>query len=148
NRARDQAMQLSQAAERRVAELRQSLQKEYDRAETLVGELARARRDLETQLALSSKADNATVRVKKAAENATPELRQPLKKEREQAEASAPGRESTLAQVAEVAATEQPAVAEAHGSPEAARLMTLARALLVQGDIGAARIVLEHAVGT
>jgi TPR repeat protein len=46
------------------------------------------------------------------------------------------------------AATEQPAVAEAQGSPEAARLLARAGALLRQGDIGAARIVLERALET
>ena len=52
----DEAAQRKQAAENATAELRQSLQKEHDRAEALAGELAKARRDLETQVALSSKA--------------------------------------------------------------------------------------------
>ncbi|SEE50720.1 hypothetical protein [Bradyrhizobium erythrophlei] len=142
----DEAMQAKRVAETATAELRQSLKTEHDRAEALTGELARARRDLETQLALSSKASDEAVQVKKAAKSATAGLRQSLKKERDQAEA--PGREPTLTQVAEAAATEQPTVAEAQGGPEAARLLALASALLGQGDIGAARIVLEHAVET
>jgi len=54
--ANEQTAQLSQAAETATAELRQALQKERDRAEALAGELAKARRDIETQLALPSKA--------------------------------------------------------------------------------------------
>ncbi|WP_029085696.1 hypothetical protein [Bradyrhizobium sp. th.b2] len=146
NKARDQATQLSQAAESGMAELRQSLQKEHDRAEALAGELAKARRDIETQLALPNKARDQAAQRNQAAEKATPELRQSLKQER--AEAPAPGRETTPTQATMVAATEQPAIAEAQGGPEVARLLARASALLVQGDIGAARIVLEHAVGT
>ncbi|MGY4286181.1 chromosome segregation ATPase [Bradyrhizobium sp. LM2.7] len=167
NKARDQATQLSQSTESGMAELRQSLQKEHDRAKALTGELVKARRDLDTHLALSSKAGEEAVQVKKAAESATAELRQSLKKERDRAEAPAPGREPTqpaiarieverasnrqiaqVAQAAEAAATEQPAISEAQGSPEATRLLARASALLGQGDIGAARIVLERAVET
>ncbi|UGY22009.1 hypothetical protein HU675_0028870 [Bradyrhizobium septentrionale] len=146
NKARDQATQLSQAAESGMAELRQSLQKEHDRAEALAGELAKARRDIETQLALPSKARDQAAQRNQAAEKATPELRQSLKQER--AEAPTPGRETTPTQATMVAAMEQPAVAEAQGGPEAARLLARASALLGQGDIGAARIVLERAVET
>ncbi len=117
-------------------------------AEALTGELARVRGELETQLALSSKAGGGALQVKKAAEGATAELRQSLKKERDTAEVPAPGHKPTLMQAAEAAATEQPTIAEAQGDPEVARLLARASALLVQGDIGAARIVLEHAVGT
>ena len=48
----------------------------------------------------------------------------------------------------EAAATAQPPAAEAQGSPEATRLIARARALLGQGNIGAARIVLERAAET
>ena len=48
-----------------------------------------------------------------------------------------------MTQAAEAAATEQTAAAEAQGGPEAARLLARASALLGQGNIGAARIVLE-----
>ena len=88
SKARDQAAQLKQAAEKATAALRQSLKTEHDRAEALTGELAKARRDLETQLALSSKAgDEAAQRRSKAAESATAELRQSLQKEHDRAEA-------------------------------------------------------------
>jgi hypothetical protein len=147
SKASDEATQAKKAAESVRAELRQSLKKEHDRAEALTGELARVREELQTQLALSSKAGGGTMQVKKVAKGATAELRQSLK-ERDTARAPAPGHELTLIQAAEAAATEQPKLAEAQGDPEVARLLARASALLVQGDIGAARIVLEHAVGT
>jgi hypothetical protein len=43
------------------------------------------------------------------------------------------------------AATEPPKAVEAQGNAEAAKLIARARALLGQGNIGAARIVLERA---
>src|SRR5260370_22097500 len=55
---------------------------------------------------------------------------------------------SKAAQVIEVAAKAQPAAVEAQGSPETTRLIARARALLGQGNIGAARIVLERAAET
>ena len=87
SKARDQTAQRNQPAEKATAELRQSLKTEHDRAEALTGELAKTRRDLETQLALSSKAGDEAVQVKKAAESATAELRQSLQKEHDRAEA-------------------------------------------------------------
>jgi hypothetical protein len=86
-KARDQAAQQKQAAEKAMASLQQSLKTEHDRAEALTGELAKARRDLETQLALLSNADDETMQAKKAAESATAELRLSLQKERDRAEA-------------------------------------------------------------
>jgi hypothetical protein len=81
----DEAAQLKQAAA--TAELRQSLQREHDRAEALVTELAQARRDLETQVALSSKKGDEAAQLKQAAESATAELGQSLQREHERAEA-------------------------------------------------------------
>src|SRR5204863_211366 len=85
--AGDEAAQVKQTAESATAELRQSLQQEHDRAEALTGELGEARRDIETQLALSSTAGDEAAQVKKTAESATAELRQSLQKERDSAEA-------------------------------------------------------------
>ena len=49
-----------------------------------------ARRDIETQVALASKAgDETRVQLKRTAENATAELRQSLQKEQDRAEALA-----------------------------------------------------------
>ena len=151
-----------------MAELRQSVQKEHDRAEALASELASAQRDIETRVAQSRKTDDGTALVKQAAENAMAELRQSSQKEHDSAEALPRAPESTRRPIgarialertansqinqvkpaAEAAATEQPSAAEAQGSPEAARLLARASALLGQGNIGAARIVLERAVET
>ncbi len=89
SKARDQAAQLKQAAESAMAELRQSLQKEHDRAEALASELARARRDIETQVTLPSKTRDEAAQLKQAAKSPTAELRQSLKKEHDRAEALA-----------------------------------------------------------
>src|SRR5204862_198608 len=70
SKAREEAVQLKPAEERATAALRQSVKTEHDRAEALTGELAKARRDFETQLALSKAGDEAA-QVKKAAESAT-----------------------------------------------------------------------------
>ncbi len=77
----DEAAQLKQAVDSATAELRQSLQQEHDRAEALAMELAKARRDLETQVALSSKKGDEAAQFKQAAESATAELRQSLQRE-------------------------------------------------------------------
>jgi hypothetical protein len=71
----DEVAKLKQAAESATAELRQSLQLEHDRAEALATELAQARRDVETQVALSSKRGDEAAQLKQAAESATAELR-------------------------------------------------------------------------
>src|SRR6266550_2248489 len=83
----DEAAQLKQAVDSATAELRQSLQQEHDRAEALATELAKARRDLETQVALSSKKGDEAAQLKQAAESATAELRQSLQREHDRAEA-------------------------------------------------------------
>ena len=167
-KAGDEAQHLRQAAESTMVELRQSLQQEHDRAEALASELATARRDINTQAALSSKTgDDAAQLEQAAAEGATAELRQSLQREHNRADALAgnlesmrltidgrvavePAANGQTAEVTQAAeATEQqlaaPVAAEAQGSPEATRLIARANALLGQGDIGAARIVLERA---
>src|SRR2546430_16761067 len=74
----DEAAQLKEAVDSATAELRQSLQQEHDRAEALATELAKARRDLETQVALVSKKGDAAAQVKQAAESATADMQQAL----------------------------------------------------------------------
>jgi hypothetical protein len=160
--------QVKQAANSATAELQQSLQKEHDGAEALASELASAQRDIETRMAQSRKTDDGTSQLKQAAENAMAELRQSSQKEHDSAEALPRAPESTRRPIgariaperaansqinqvkpaAEAAATEQPAGAEAQGGPEAARLLARASALLGQGNIGAARVVLERAAET
>jgi hypothetical protein len=108
------------------------------------------------------------VRLKQVAENAMAELRQSLQQERDRTEAMARDLESArrtidgrvalertanshvapATQAVEADASEQPAAAVSQGGPEVARLMARASALLGQGNIGAARIVLERAAET
>ena len=151
-----------------TAKHRQALDEERARSAALKSELATAQRENEMQAAQLRKASEEAGQLKQATERAVAELRQSLQQERDRAEAMArdiesarrtidaratsePAANSSIAkaaQVMEVAATEQPAAAEAQGSPEAARLMARASALLGQGNIGAARIVLERAAET
>jgi hypothetical protein len=148
------------AAESTTAELRHSLQQERGKAEALAQTLARARREIDMYAALAIKASDDAARIK-AAEATTAELRQSLQEERDRAKALAQGLVSTrqlaaqrnapepttvaqVKQVVETAAVEQPA-AEPRDSPDVARLLARASALLNNGNIGAARIVLEHA---
>ena len=100
-----------------TAQHREALEEERARSSRLASELTSARGDLETKVALSNNTVDELAQLRKAAE----------------------------AKAAELAAAEQPVTSELHGAPEAARLTTRARALLAQGNIGAARIVLERA---
>jgi hypothetical protein len=145
---------------------RRALEEEHARSDALASELATARRVIETQGALLLKADDEAVQLKQAAQNAMAELRQSQQKERDRTKATVlesarrwldervtVGRASNReiaqpAQPTETAAKEQPAAAEAQGSPEATRLIARAGALLGQGNIGAARMVLERAAET
>lgn len=164
----DEAAYLKEAAESATAELRQSLQQEHDRAESLASELATARHDLEAQVVLSSKTHDEAAHVKKTAESAAAELRQSLRQEHDRAETLARDLESVRHQIdaritvdhapdgqktqvvpaAEAPATEQPAAGATQGNADAAKLIARASALLGQGNISAARIVLERAAET
>jgi hypothetical protein len=124
--------------------------------------------DNEMQTAQLRKASEETGRIRQATESSIRDLRQSLQQERNRTEAMAQDIESArrtidvratpeptanssiskAAQVIELAAMAQPAAVEAQGSPEATRLIARARALLGQGNISAARIVLERAVET
>jgi hypothetical protein len=157
----DEAAQVKQTAESATAELRQSLQKEHDRAEALAGEPARVQRDLKTQTALSRKIGDEPVQIRQAAETEAADLPQSRQKEGDSAAALARGLESTRRPIdarialeraatsqinqakpaSEAAAAEQPAAAEVKGTPEAAKSLARANALLGQGNIGAGRVV-------
>jgi len=149
---------------------RQALDEERARNAALAGELAAAQREIETQAAQLRKASEEPGKLRQVSESSMTDLRQSLQQERDRTEAmardiasarrtidvrvtpEAPVNSSIskAAQVIEVAATAQPAAEEAQGSgsPEATRLIARARALLGQGNIGAARIVLERAAET
>jgi hypothetical protein len=151
-----------------TAQHRQALDEERARGAALASELATAQREIESQAAQLRKVSDERAQLKQAAESAMAQLRQSLQQERARTEAMARDIESArrtvgaratpepaanspiskAAQAAEVAAMAPPAVAEAQGSPEAPRLIARAGALLSQGDIGAARTMLERAAET
>jgi len=113
---------------------------------------------------LASELDSAT-KQKQAAEANTAELQKSLQQERDRTEAmardfatvrrtmdgrvtvgrSADSHVTQVTQKVKTAATETPKAAEAQGSAEAVKLIERASGLLGQGNIGAARIVLERA---
>jgi len=158
----DELAQLRKTTEGTTAELRQSLQQEREKVSALASELATARRDLETRAAASSNAVEELAQLRKTTEGTTAELRQSLQREREKVAALAPDLQSTKrmsgalqspgptssgenGQTKPVAA-ERPVTPAVQGDPEAVGLMARAKVLLAQGNIGAARIVLERAV--
>ena len=166
----DEAAELRQAAANGAPSLRKSAQDGRDRTTRLEQDLVTARRDLETQAALAAKASEEVARTRQTAERDSASLRSSLQQERARAEQLE--RDLALAkQVAPNAVTvgsiarDKPtenAKPVADGSPAAgvrgdaqpnskkaavaAALLARASALLGQGDIGAARIVLERAV--
>jgi hypothetical protein len=166
----DEATQLKRAAETTTAQLQQSLQQQRDKIEALESDVAKARENAEAQVATSRKTNEEAAQTRQiatvtsdfveasprqnsdesasiqAAENAKAELRPSLHQERGKPKGVAPSAKPTR-QVAGAAATEQPVSTEAKGS-EAAGLLARAKALLGQGNIGAARVVLERAAET
>ena len=153
------------AKEARAEELQQSLQQERQRAAALMSELSAARSELEKRIPLSRKSDDEAAQRGQAAEAAAEELKQFLQQERQRATALTPDLKSTqgmpearmtqerpasslpseTTSVTEPAAAERPVAAGAKVDPEAARLTARASILLAQGNIGAARLVLERA---
>ena len=204
-KATDEATQLKQAVQT-TSEFQQSLKQEREKAKTLESELAMARREVETQAALSRTASEEIAQLKQATRTAIERqqkpggtevlVREPAMTRRQDVETQAalsddtrkpqslnyevgtaraemrerdrsvptdgpkPTRRSVAAQpplerpansqttkagqAVAVASSEQPA-AEANVNLEAARLVERANALLGQGNIGAARVVLERA---
>jgi hypothetical protein len=149
-----------------TAQHRQALNEERARSAALTSEFATAQREIEMQAVQLRKASDETRQLKPATESAMAELRQSLQEERNRTEATAresaqrainacttlertaKGQITQVTQAVEAAAPEQPAAAVSQSGPEVARLMVRARALLGQGNIGAARIVLERAAET
>jgi hypothetical protein len=164
--------QLKKTADAGAADSRKSLQQEQDRASRLEQDLAAARRDVETQTALAVKANDEAAQLRRATESGSAELRQSLQRERDRAaqlerdlalarsNAPVPSIIATSqintqqeAKAAKPVAVERAAVADtrakaepkAEDAAEVERLMAYAHALLGRGDIGSARIVLQHA---
>ena len=170
-KAGDEAAELRQAVASGAPLLRKSAQEARDRAERLEQDLATARRDLETQTALAAKASEEAARARQTAERDSAALRSSLQQERARAErlerdlALAQGAAPNVVTIGSTA-REEPVEAGANpiadpgpaagargdaqlNSEEAAvatGLVARASGLLRQGDIGAARIVLERAV--
>jgi hypothetical protein len=151
-----------------TAKHRQALDEERARSAALAIELATAQRENQMQTAQLRKAREETRQLRQATESSIRDLRQSLQQERDRTEAMARDIESARrtidvrvtpeatansniskeAQAIELAAMTKPAAVDAQGSPEAMRLIVRARALLRQGNISAARIVLERAAET
>jgi len=154
-----------------TAKHRQTLDDERTRSAAVATELAAARRENETKTTQLRKAIEDMAEFAQTTERTVADLRQSLQQERDRAEAMAREIESAQrtitmsvsptknvspeaqprsigkpAVMIEAVATAQPPATEAQESQEAAKLIALARALLGQGNIGAARIVLERAV--
>ena len=81
NQTREEWAGIVEAAEAETAKLQKSLQKESDRAARLEQDLAAARRDVETQMALAAKASEEGSRQKQAMENGAAELQKSLQQE-------------------------------------------------------------------
>jgi hypothetical protein len=163
SKAAEEAAQFRQTAEAAAAELRQSLVQERDRVAALTRELAGARGGLEREVALSRKASEEAEQLRQSAKAATAQLEQErnmsvaMARDPEAAQRVTTGarpmterpaaRESySISQVAEDAPEPpRPAVKD---KPEGARLMARASALVAQGNIAAARLVLERAAET
>jgi hypothetical protein len=171
SKAGDEAAELRQAVASGAPSLRKSAQDARDRAERLEQDLATARRDLETQTALAAKASEEAAQARQTVERDLAALRSSLQQERARAERlerdlalaqpvatnvvtiGSNARDKPVDESNDPAADQAPA-ASARGDAQpnseeaavAAGLVARATALLRQGDIGAARIVLERAV--
>ncbi len=84
-RANGDATELKQVAESGSAELKRSLQKEHDRAETLAQDLSMARTTIYAYDAQARKASDQAADLKQAAESSAAELGKSLQQERERA---------------------------------------------------------------
>ncbi|WP_130213085.1 hypothetical protein [Bradyrhizobium genosp. SA-3] len=153
----------TKAAMANAEQQRRALEEAQAHAAALERELAETRREIETRKLQLREADNAASQQRQAADREIAELRQSLQQERSATEAKQRDRASAWAptdvrlpveqaneapilpatQNVEVTVAEPPTAANQNDAE--ARLIPRARALLDQGNIGAARIVLELA---
>jgi hypothetical protein len=151
-----------------LVDFRQALREEGARSAALENELAMARRRIEAEGVRLHGPSNEKELPMQALASTTTELKQSSQQGRggtaALAQASSPrnavvapaapeaARSSQIpgaaARVPEFVALPQVAIADPQSSPEATRLMARASTLLVQGDIGAVRTVLESAAET
>jgi hypothetical protein len=164
SKAAEEAAQVRQAAEAAAAELRQSLVQERDKVAALAREVASARGGLETELALSRRASEEAVQLRQSAKTITAQLEEErntsagMARDPEAAQRVTTGarpmtdrpevRQSEPIKEAMEQAVPKSAPAAVKDNHEAARLMARARALVAQGNIAAARLVLERAAET
>ncbi|WP_029585903.1 hypothetical protein [Bradyrhizobium sp. URHD0069] len=147
-----------------AAQHRQALDEESARGAALASELAMARREIEANVALLNKARDDAAQVKQTAEKTTvgpqqerdgadalsqklamaPESAQPAIDTRATLKHAANSQVADVTQAVEEPAPKQPA----SQGPDLAKLMARASALLDQGNISAARLVLERAAET
>jgi hypothetical protein len=130
----EEAAQLKRATETLALDLKQSLQRERDKTLALENELAMARRGVETEMARSQKAADETTQIPQTTKKAQTDLRGSIDPALpREANSSLPPLEKRSLAV------------ESKSSPEAAKLLERANALISGGNIGAARTVLERA---
>jgi hypothetical protein len=158
----DEAAELRQAAASGTLSLRESAQDGRDQARRPEQDLVTARRGLDTRVASAARASEEVARTSQAAERDSASLRSSPQQERPQVEQLEPAPNAvTVGSIARDRQTEN-AKSIADWSPAAgvrsdaqpnskkpavgAALLARASALLRQGDISAARIVLERAV--
>jgi chromosome segregation ATPase len=156
-KADDETAQLKKTAEAAKAELQQ----ERQRTAAVAGELATARREFDAKLASLGKAADETAQLKKTVEAATAELQQERQRtaaltqkldmaqraiEARAADSTPKDQAVQTKPVVESTAQEQLTGSTTKGDVETGRLTTRATALIAEGNIGAARSVLERAV--
>ena len=145
-------MQQKQTAEAAIADLQQLLQQEQKKTAALTQEVGAARQAMTANAEQQRRAlDEAQARAAALASELTGTRRE-IETQATQSqvafERAANSQFAQATQAVEAEASKQPAAAVSQGRPEVARLMARASALLGQGNIGAARIVLERAAET
>jgi hypothetical protein len=163
-KAGDDVAQFKQTGEKTTA----ARQQERDRAETSSRELVIARREIEANAALLKKAGDDAAQFKQTGEKTTAARQQERDRAKALSREPAMARESAqrvidtrttlqrtansqitpVTQAVEASDSKQPVAEVSKGDAEVAKLIVRARALLGQGNIAAARTVLERAAET
>jgi hypothetical protein len=145
NKANDEATQSRKSSEAAAT----ALQDERKKTAALANDLAEARRDLQTKAALLGKASDETAELKKTAETTAAALQEERKKISALASIDAarpPDHTAGVDAKSTAAAPSSGQAATTGPTPGVAHLMARAQALLSQGDINGARIVLERVI--
>ncbi|MDH2347395.1 hypothetical protein [Bradyrhizobium sp. SSUT77] len=145
SKASEEVLRIKQAGERDSAELRSLLQRERERAEGLETEIALARLDNGAFGAKHPSAAPEPATTGKATRQEP--LAAPARQIQSQPPQEKPVQDNPVQDQAIAARSPGDARVNADQAVQVARLMARASLLLEQGDIGAARIVLEHVAG-